>query len=193
MKVVKEWPSPTDAKQVRSFLGLASYYRHYIKGFTQRATPLQKLVTEDPNKGKKWKPGRKWKKDQKASFNWNEEAQMAFDDLKSSLTSTPVLAFADFTKPFVLEIDASHLGLGVVLSQQQDKGSPRVIAYASRGLRGSEKNVNWYSSMKLELLALKWAITEKFKDYLHDVKFVVYTDNNPLSYFMTTAKLGATE
>ena len=193
VKVIEDWPKPVDAKEVRSFLGIASYYRRYIRDFTKRAAPLQKLITDDPNLGKKWKPGRKWKKKGTETFLWTDDCQSSFDNLKLALTTAPVLAFPDFTKPFKIEVDASHQGLGAVLSQKQDDDTDRVIAYASRGLRGAEKNMNGYSSMKLELLTLKWAITEKFKDYLHNVPFIVYTDNNPLSYFMSTAKLGATE
>ncbi|XP_043983719.1 uncharacterized protein LOC122837430 [Gambusia affinis] len=89
------------------------------------------------------------------------------------------------------EVDASHGGLGAVLSQQQD-GVVRPIAYASRGLRPTERNMDNYSSMKLEFLALKWAMTEKFREYLLGHKCLVFTDNNPLSY-LSTAKLGATE
>ena len=78
-----------------------------------------------------------------------------------------------------METDASDKGLGAVLSQKQD-GKLRVIAYASRGLRGAERNMKNYSSMKLELLALKWAVTEKFREYLLESEFMVYTDNNVL-------------
>ncbi len=90
-----------------------------------------------------------------------------------------------------MEIDASQRGLGAVLSQDQ-KGQIRPIAFASRSLRPSETNMSNYSSMKLELLALKWSVTEKFREYLMGNKFVVYTDNNPLSY-LQTAKLAAIE
>lgn len=107
------------------------------------------------------------------------------------LTSAPILAFADFTKPFVLEVDASHQGLGAVLSQDQN-GKLKPVAYASRSLRGSERNMENYSSTKLEFLALKWAISEKFREYLLGSKCTVYTDNNALSHFQTL-KLGATE
>ena len=90
---------------------------------------------------------------------------------------------------FVLNIDASHLGLGAVLSHG---GRLRPVAYASQGLRPTEKNMENYSSMQLEFLALKWAMAEKFKDYLLGHHCTVYTDNNPLSY-LNSAKLGATE
>ena len=99
--------------------------------------------------------------------------------------------FSRFLRPFVLETDASFRGLGAVLSQDQPSGRV-VIAYASRSLRPAERNMENNSSMKLELLALKWAITEKFRDYLLGGSFVVYTDNNPLSYIQS-ANLGATE
>lgn len=105
--------------------------------------------------------------------------------------TSPILGYPDFTKPFVLETDASFQGLGAVLSQDQDSRRV-VIAYASRTLKPTERNMNNYSSMKLELLALKWAVTEKFREYLLGSKFDVFTDNNPLCY-LETSKVGATE
>ena len=108
--------------------------------------------------------------------------------LVDACCNTPVLAFADYTKPFIVHTDASGHGLGAVLYQVQD-GKQRAIAYASRGLSVSEKN---YSVHKLEFLALKWAITEKFHDYLYGNEFVVKTDNNPVTYVLTSAKLDAT-
>ena len=91
-----------------------------------------------------------------------------------------------------METDASELGLGAVLSQIQD-GKTRIIAYASRGLHKSEKNKSNYSSKKLELLALKWAVCDKFRDYLLGGEFILYTDNNPLTYLMRSSKLPAVE
>ncbi|MCW4347301.1 MAG: RNase H-like domain-containing protein, partial [Candidatus Thiodiazotropha endolucinida] len=122
---------------------------------------------------------------------WTDECTKAFEKLKLCLQSPPILGYPDFEKPFVLETDASFCGLGAVLSQDHPEGRV-VIAYASRSLRPAERNMQNYSSMKLELLALKWAVTEKLRDYLLGSSFVVYTDNNPLSYIQT-AKLGATE
>ena len=103
-------------------------------------------------------------------------------------SSPPILAHADFSKPFVLHTDASGEGLGAILYQIQD-GREKVIAYASRGLRQGEKQ---YPAHKLEFLCLKWAVTENFRDYLYTNQFNVCTDNNPLTYVLTSAKLDAT-
>ena len=100
----------------------------------------------------------------------------------------PVLAFADFKKPFLLETDASIEGLGAVLPQKQDDDRYHPVAYASRGLKGGELK---YHSSKLEFLALKWAVTEQFREYLQYQPFLVRTDNNPLTYIMTTPNLDA--
>ena len=102
-------------------------------------------------------------------------------------TTTPILAYADFGKPFKLQADASVLGLGAVLYQVQD-GVEKVISYASRSLTKSETK---YPVHKLEFHCLKWAITEQFHEYLYGNTFDVYTHNNPLTYLLTTAKLDA--
>ena len=189
---VVDWPVPQNACDLRSFLGTAGFYRRYIKDFSKRAAPLHRLVNTDPNKGSR--RGRKKSRVQPpvGEWQWTAECQESFDDLKHALTTAPILGYADFSLPFQLEVDASFKGLGAVLSQVQG-GRVRVIAYASRGLRGAERNRASYSSMKLELLGLKWAVTEKFRDYLVGAHFTVYTDNNPLSHVMSSAKLGAIE
>ena len=104
------------------------------------------------------------------------------------MTSPPLLWYPDFKQPFVLHTDACLSGLGAVLYQLVD-GREHVIAYASRSLNKAEKK---YPAHKLEFLALKWAVTKKFHDYLYGNNFTVYTDNNPLTYVLTTAKLDAT-
>ena len=119
-------------------------------------------------------------------FVWASEHQKTFDALKLALTTAPVLGYPDFEREFILETDASLRGLGAVLSQVDEQGNTHVIAYASQTLRPSEKSMHNYSSAKLELLALKWAVTEKFRDYLLGSKFTVYTDNNPLAYIQTS-------
>ena len=119
----------------------------------------------------------------------SEEALEAFEALKQACMNSPVLAFTDYTKDFLLETDASKEGLGAVLSQKQEDGWFHPVAYGSWVLTTHEKN---YHSMKLEFLALKWAITEHFKEYLLYQPFLVKTDNNPLTYIMTTPNLDAT-
>ena len=103
------------------------------------------------------------------------------------MLDTPILRGS-----FILKTNASLRGLGAVLSQVDEEGKTHVIAYASQTLRPSEKSMHNYSSAKLELLALKWAVTEKFRDYLLGSKFTVYTDNNPLAYIQTS-KLDASQ
>uniref|UniRef100_A0A3B3C1W6 Gypsy retrotransposon integrase-like protein 1 n=1 Tax=Oryzias melastigma TaxID=30732 RepID=A0A3B3C1W6_ORYME len=181
VSAVLNWPTPTTAKELKAFLGLAGYYRRFVPKFAKVAQPLNALLVGVPN-------------DRRLGsrlLNWSAEAQGAFDQLKKTLTEAPVLAYADYSKPFVLYTDASHQGLGAVLGQVQE-GKERVIAYASRSLHPTERNDSNYSSFKLELLALKWAVTEKFKDYLTGAKCIVYTDNNPVAH-LSTAKLGAVE
>ena len=102
--------------------------------------------------------------------------------------TVPVLAFADFKKPFLLETDASIEGLGAVLSQKEDDDHYHPIAYASRGLKGGKLK---YHSSKLEFLALKWELTEQFREYLQYQPYLVCTDNNLLTYIMTTPNLDA--
>ena len=190
---------PSNAKELHSFLGLASYYRRFIPNFAHIAKCLHQLV--GPTNVKKTKGKRKEVtalEEQKKleltipKFVWASEHQKAFDALKLALTTAPVLGYPNFEREFILETDASLRGLGAVLSQVDDLGKTHVIAYASRTLRPSERSMCNYSSAKLELLALKWAVTEKFRDYLLGSKFTVYTDNNPLAYIQTS-KLGASQ
>ena len=126
------------------------------------------------------------------SFVWVFEHQKAFDALKVALTTAPVLGYSDFNREFIPEADASLRGLGAILSQVDNTSKVHVIAYASQTLRPSEQSMCNYSSAKLELLALKWAVTEKFRDYLLGSKFTIFTDNNPLAY-VQTSMLGASQ
>ena len=181
---VKEWPTPTNPDEVRQFLGFVGYYRRFIKDFSKVSRPLAELVPE---------PSRKARRKSKNSivadkWEWGCIQQTAFDSLKQQLISFPILGFPQYNQPFELHTDASTKGLGAVLYQEQG-GVKRVIAYASRSLSRSERN---YAVHKLEFLALKWAITEKFYDYLYGNKFIVFTDNNPLTYVLSSAKLDAT-
>ena len=119
----------------------------------------------------------------------SEEALEAFWALKQACMNSPVLAFANYTKDFLLETDGSKEGLGAVLSQKQEDGWFHLVAYGSWALTTHEKN---YHSTKLGFLALKWAVMEHFKEYLLYQPFLVKTDNNPLTYIMTTPNLDTT-
>ena len=188
ISAVKELPVPKTVSELRSFLGFCSYYRKFVKGFSQIAAPLNKLVKlthelypHDKKKGEN-KP---------LGTLWTPECQTAFENLKSALTNAPVLAYADYSKDFQLEIDASLQGLGAVLYQEHN-GQRKVIAFASRSLRVDERTANNYSSFKLELMAKRWAMADKFRAYLLGHHCTVYTDNGPLSHWRN-AKLGAVE
>ena len=184
IRCVQEWPVPQNIGQLQSFLGFVGYYRRFIKDFSKISRPLYELL-----KGSGCNKKKQRRKPSVASkdFAWQEQQQLAFDKLVGMCCEAPVLAYADYTKPFIVHTDASMEGLGAVLLQTQE-GKDRVIAYASRRLSQSERN---YPVHKLELLALKWAVTDKFHDYLYGNKFTVFTDNNPLTYVLTTAKLDA--
>jgi hypothetical protein len=179
---VVNWPKPTNPEDVRRFLGFVGYYRRFIRQFSHISKPLTDLM---PNPTPK-----KSKKHQQKPWQWGDEQDIAFETLKQQLISAPILGYANFELPFEIHTDASGTALGAVLYQEQD-GFKKVISYASRGLTKSEKH---YPPHKLEFLALKWAVCDKFKDYLHvyGTKFTVLTDNNPMTYVLTTAKLDAT-
>ena len=113
---------------------------------------------------------------------WDNRCQWSFDDLKCLCTTAPILAYVDFTSPFKLHTDAC----GSVLYQTHDDSMNAVIAYTSRSLTKAESH---YPAHKLEFLTLKWAVVEKFHKYLYGLTFDVYTDNNPLTYVLTMAKL----
>ena len=188
VEAVRNWPEPKTVKDVRSFLGLASYYRRFVKDFAKIAGPLNGLY----KKVHETYPNDMFKGERKQlSSLWTPECQEAFLQLKLKLTTAPVLGHPDFSLPFLVEIDASFVGLGAVLSQQQ-QGKTTVIAYASRTLRLTEKEMRNYSSRKLELLGMKWAVAEKYRNYLLCHSFTVLTDNNPLSH-MSTGKFSAVE
>ena len=179
---IKDWPAPTTVTGIRQFIGLANQYRRFIKDYSQIAKPMRQLICNEYAKSKSRNIEAEWRADPKI--------QAAFEKLKGAVSQAPVLAYANFGKPFRLVTDASTIGLGAALYQTQDDGKDKPVAFASRALSKSELN---YPAHKLEFLALKWAVTQKFKDYLYAAPcFEVCTDNNPLTYVLTTAKLDAT-
>ena len=162
LAAIREIPPPKTATEVRSFLGLAGYYRRYVKNFAVIAGPLHALTRKD------------------AVFHWSADCQDAFDRLKTLLTTSPITAFPDFSQPFRLYTDASTAGLGAILAQVRE-GKERIICCASRSLNQAEKA---YPATKLECLAIVWAVA-KFRPYLMAMPFDVYTDHYALQWLKT--------
>ena len=164
VEAVRQFLTPINLKMLRSFLGLASYYRRFIAGFSSVAGPLFALT----RKG--------------VLFQWASGCEQAFSRLKELMTHAPLLSFSDFSKPFLLETDASGEGLGAVLAQKQGDGAVHPIAYASRTLQKHEKN---YGITELEALGVVWA-TRHFRHYLYGHHCDVFTDHEELKALLNT-------
>ncbi|RXN20007.1 Retrovirus-related Pol poly from transposon [Labeo rohita] len=183
--------TPQTVGDVRKLMGFLGYYRSYIQDFSRIAKPIYELLqgkreAATPVSGKSKGP----QMTSRTPVDWMQIHQKVLEQLITLLVSPPVLAYPDFNLPFVLHTDASDQGLGAILYQDQG-GKLKVIGYGSRTLTPAERNYHLHSG-KLEFLALKWAVCEKFRDYLfYAPHFTVYTDNNPLTYVMSTAKLNA--
>ena len=136
MEAIQNFPTPKTQRQVKSFIGLASYYRKFIPNFSTIAEPLHKLTRKKQN------------------FIWDEKCTKSFNILKAQLINPPILQYPDLNKPFTLTTDASDYGLGAVLSQHHDK-QDLPISFASRSLNSAETR---YSTIEKEMLATKWAI-----------------------------------
>ena len=183
--------APKNVGDVRSLVGFLGYYRGYVRDFAKKLKPVYDLLKTDekPNVGNNRKGGY----NKKRQVVWTPELQARVNEVIDILQSPTVMAYPDFDSPFILHTDASAVGLGACLYQKQGTEKlNRVISYASRTLNDAERNYFLHSG-KLEFLALKWSVTDKFCDYLgHGAEFTVFTDNNPLTYVMTSAKLNAT-
>ena len=159
IRLIKDWPVPQNLKEVRGYLGLAGYYRKFIKDYARIAAPLHALM----------------KKNQR--FSWTEECQEAFDKLKLALMSPPILTLPRDEGMMILDCDASTRSIGAVLSQMQD-GQEKVIAYAGRSLSKNEVN---YCITRLELLAIVH-FTKYFRQYLLGRQFLVRSDHAALNW-----------
>ena len=155
VKAVQNFPTPTTTNNVRSFLGLAGYYRAFIKNFATIASPLTRLLKKN------------------VPFHWDATHEYSFTVLKTALTQAPVLSFPDYSLPFVICSDASSQGIGSVLMQQIPGSRPQVIAFASRVLNACESR---YSVTNLEALALVWSL-KHFRDIIYGYPITVYTDH----------------
>lgn len=181
-------PSP---KRIKSFLGMIFYYQHFIPNCSAIAKPLFALTAGQKRRGKV-RSGKHVGTFRKLNpSDWVDECDVAFSMLKEKLLKCAVLAHPDFSKPLILSIDASLDGLGAVLSQvPAGEEIARPIAFASKTLSVSQKK---YPAHRLEFLALKWSVCEKFSHWLKGHTFTVWTDNNPLTYIMSKPKLDACE
>lgn len=157
---VSTWPVPTSRREVQQFLGLASYYRRFVKDFACIARPLHRLIERN------------------ASFTWTADCQGAFDELRQRLCSAPLLAYPDFSRQFILDTDASDVGIGAVLSELDEEGREQVIAYGSRVLSKSERR---YCVTRRELLAVV-VFTRQYRPYLMGQKFLLRTDHGSLTW-----------
>ena len=159
---VMDWKPPTSVHQIRSFLGLAGYYRRFIPDFSRIAKPMTELLKKE------------------VKFVWDDKCEEAFHTLQAQLTTAPVMAQPDNTKPFDVYCDASGTGHGCVLMQDN-----RVIAYASRALRNHEKK---YPTHDLELVAVVHAL-KIWRHHLMGTHCNIYTDHKSLKYIFTQADL----
>ncbi|UYV71663.1 K02A2.6-like, partial [Cordylochernes scorpioides] len=158
---IRDWPKPKDKHELRSFLGLCTYYRRFVEGFADIAAPLHRLT------------------EAKSTFHWNQDCEDAFVTLKGGLCSSPVLVYPQPGMRFVLDTDASNSGIGAVLSQVQD-GEERVIEYYSKILTKPERN---YCATRRELLAIVRSV-EHFHRYLYGQDFLVWTDHAALTWLL---------
>lgn len=177
-------------QKIRSFLGMVVFYQQFIESSSSIARPLFGLTTGNKGpRGKGWKGQHAQRK--LSADDWTDECRQAFQQLKQALMDQVVLAHPNFSEPFLLSVDASSNGLGAVLSQVPAGGSTaRPIAFASKSLSFAQSK---YPAHRLEFFALKWATCDKFHHWLRGHQFTVWTDNNPLTYILSKARLDACE
>ena len=173
LKAVREYPVPNHLKAVRTFLGLTSYYRRFIKNFATIAEPLLAL-TRQPHSH---------------SFHWTSECQVSFETLRTCLLVAPIIAYPRFDLPFILQLDASNVGLSAILAQKilddQNVSREHVIGYASRTLSSIERK---YSATERECLAILYGCTY-FRPYLEGVRFIAVTDHKALKWLHSAKDL----
>ena len=163
ISAVKDWPVPATVKEVQAFLGLAGYYRQFVKNFSTIAAPLTVLTMKN------------------TKFDWTQKCQDSFDTLKKKLVSAPILAYPEEGgSEFIIDTDASGFGIGIILSQTQN-GKERVIAYASRSLNRGERR---YCATWRELLAVVYGV-KKFRHYVGGVPFIIRTDHASLKWLLS--------
>ena len=162
IELISKLPSPTNVKTVRQFLGHAGFYRRFIKDFSKIAKPLYKLL------------------EKVAKFVWEKECQESFEELKSHLTTAPIVRAPNWQLPFEVMCDASDLAIGAVLGQRED-GKPHVVYYTSKTLNEAQRN---HTTTEKELLAVVYTL-DKFRAYLVGYDIIIFTDHSALKYLLT--------
>lgn len=176
-------------KKIKSFLGMIMYYQQFIHDCSSIAKPLFALTAAPKGRKGNLRGAAAFKK--LHASDWKQEHKDSFEQLKTALLNSVVLAHPDFSRPFILSTDASTDGLGAVLSQvQEGETKARPISFASKALTRAQSK---YPAHRLEFLALKWSVCDKFSHWLKGNSFTVWTDNNPLTYILTKPKLDACE
>ena len=165
VSAIAKYPVPANKKELQRFLGLVGYYRSFCESFSTVAAPLTDLL-----KGK-------------AIYIWSLACQQAFENIKNVLCSPPILAAPQMDNPFILHVDASDVGVGAVLSQNDDGGVERPVTFYSKKFNSFQRN---YSVIEKETLALIWAL-QHFEVYLDSgsIPLVVYTDHNPITFLQS--------
>ena len=162
---VKKYPQPNTVSELKCFLGLASYYRRFVPNFAHISAPLNALLRKN------------------TPFKWTTDCENAFSKLKQLLTTPPILAFPDFTQPFILQTDASGKAIAGILAQKIN-GHEHPISYASRTLNTAETR---YPIIEQECLACVWSF-KHFRQYLYGHQIILETDHAPLKWLLKTAK-----
>lgn len=176
------------AKKIKSFLGMVMYYQRFIQNCSSMPKPLFALTAAATGRAN---ARRAMHFKRLSPRDWTQEQSNAFNQLKAALLSSVVLAHPDFSHQFILSTDASLDGLGAVIAQVPEGGSKaHPIAFASKSLTRAQAK---YPAHRLEFLALKWAVCDKFSHWLKGHSFTIWTDNNPLTYILTKPKLDACE
>ncbi|KAL1248014.1 hypothetical protein QQF64_023390 [Cirrhinus molitorella] len=176
-------------KRIKSFLGMVMFYQRFIQNCSSIAKPFFTLTAAP--KGQKNHRTKLSAFRKLSPSDWKKEQQDSFKQLKSALLESVVLAHPDFNRPFILSTDASLDGLGAVLSQiPEGETKARPVAFASKALTYAQSN---YPAHRLEFLALKWSVCDKFSHWLKGHSFTVWMDNNPLTYILTKPRLDACE
>ena len=171
IEAVQSFDRPKCVKNLRSFLGICNYYRRFIVDYSKKARKLEALCGNGNSR-----------------LVWTEDCETAFKEMKEALTRTPVLGYPDIEKEFILDTDASFEAIGAVLSQKDDSGRERVIAYGSHAMNAHEKG---YCVTRKELLAIYYSCNH-FKHYLYGKQFLLRTDHKMITFMLktTNSKIG---